>query len=59
MEYEILKSQRMHVVEYILDSRPAVGNLGPARLNLMARNSFKTLYYEARVLVIVIHNGPA
>ena len=37
----------------------AVGNLGPARLNLMARDSFKTLYYGARVLVIVIQNGPA
>ena len=49
----------------IINYRTAVGNLGPAghlgptRLNLMARDSSKTLYYGARVLVIVIQNGPA
>ena len=30
----------------------------PARQNLMPRDSFQTLYYGARVLVIVIQNWP-
>ena len=34
-----------------------MGNLGPARLNLMARDAFQTIYCGTRVLKIVIKNG--
>ena len=61
LRYQLTNSENMEAPSHPVCEgflfKAAVGNLGPSRQNLMARGSFQTLYYGARVLVIVIQNG--